>query len=102
MKYLNLACLVGLIFNCGTTQEFKNPFLYVNIHGQSTEFSAVTSNVFFALASKRFFQKWNLIDLDLIMVQTLIQADLLMFVFERRTSFGMIYFKTNDHEIIVR
>ena len=56
MKYFNLDCLVGLIFNCGTTQEFKNPFFYVNIHGQRPAFPAVASNVFFAVVSQDFFK----------------------------------------------
>ena len=35
-------------------------------------------------------------------LQVFIQAILLMFVFEQRLSFQMIYFKTNDHEITVK
>ena len=44
MKYFKLSCLVGLIFNCGKTQEFKiQVFFYVNSHGQTLAFPKVES-----------------------------------------------------------
>ena len=53
MKYFKLSCHVGLIFNCGKTQEFKIQVLfYVNSHGQTIAFPTVESNVFPAVASR--------------------------------------------------
>ena len=53
MKYFHLSYFVGLIFNCGNTQEFKNQlFFYVTINGQTPAFLAVASNVFPTVASR--------------------------------------------------